>query len=1335
MDEIPEWSRYPPSRWFSGSSDPAAPKFWRGAQEARLLQQTGRSRKGVAPLSGMPRVMSQLTERSKLAVKTKEETAEAALRFGNIFVGALLSRQLRRVDGPQQPRVRPARKRSRALLELDAHLDEALAAAGNSAERAARRVERQARRRAARAGLTSHRSVRRQINLRQMVRERLNAVDVAAVVGNLQKQILDYNLVNIYDVTSRIYVLKFSRNEDKKFVLFEIGHRIHTTQFLRNTDHLPSNFNVKLRKHLRTRKLRSVRQVSQDRVVDFTFSSGEYAYHLIVQFFLPGNVYLTDYAYKVLTVLRPQNAGEAFFKVGQTYEIPETRVPWGVAVPREVIEQVLLGMKGGAVSVVAGASLSDEVDGKGGKGGKGKGQKRADDAAEGAGEFKDDSVHALLKSIFPSVHVTLMDHVLKEAMGDEHMGSKSVDALDRARIEESVEAIRKVVVSVAHSAALVPGFLYRGAQEYEDFSPFDVRPNAERFDDFNEALDAYFTQSEMKKIEKQEQPKKPIKLKKIKDDQDKRETKRQKEIEKLARDIELVETNRVVFDSVLDLLRTLVASGASWREITDQLAQQRESGHPLARHIRSVNIPDRRVDVCLPSEDTGFYGSGPSLQGRVTKKSAKKDGAAVEFDEASATLDYGLTCFQNLEIMYASKKRLAEKLERTRIGRDFALKRVDHQKEKEKQKKAGKSVSLTKVRKRMWFEKFHWFISSDGYLVLGGRDSTQNELLVKRYLTAGDLYFHAEVHGAASCILKNPKRTAESHPATIEEAACFAICLSSAWNEKMVVPAWWVHHHQVSRSAPTGEYLPHGSFMIRGKKNYVQPQRLEMAIGVVFHIEAPQLGADEPEPALGEDVEAPVVEASLSGDALGEELEGVDVPHDASVSDVGGQGAGGDQMDGGDDVKVVGGDSDEGEDLDDDYDVDDELNELLDDDEDTDESDESSDDEDTDESDESSDDGDTDDEDCSSGERASDVDDMSPSDDGSDDLEGAEGGAEESEADVNVEGGLSVDVGGGIAGQGENSVQTEEIVTEAKNESTRKSVAFGLDDSEKEPANRLVRFDTAQTDVKTVEVSGAQFRRTKQRRPTGYMCRGVDINEMLQQMQTLGLVDLDAPGVPEAPDATGHAKASVRFVEPEKVNNPPSVAKKLLSRLPTGIPGKGKQQARPSKLAQSKAARAKKKYGDDDEEIQELRLRLTGSKALKHVAQQAVVAESADKVEDAGTRPTYQREPIKPLDARELSSHMQQLRMLSKDPSGEDVIVSAVPMCAPYSALKSHPYHLKLVPGSTKKGAIAAQAVQHFLKVDEAKAQYVKLITTDQFALTLIENCKIPGSAHGARRA
>lgn len=57
----------------------------------------------------------------------------------------------------------------------------------------------------------------------------------------------------------------------------------------------------------------------------------------------------------------------------------------------------------------------------------------------------------------------------------------------------------------------------------------------------------------------------------------------------------------------------------------------------------------------------------------------------------------------------------------------------------------------------MWFEKFNWFISSENYLVLAGRDGQQNEMLVRRYLRAGDVYVHADIHGASSLIIKNPQ--------------------------------------------------------------------------------------------------------------------------------------------------------------------------------------------------------------------------------------------------------------------------------------------------------------------------------------------------------------------------------------------------------------------------------------------------------------------------------------------------------------------------------------------------------------------------------------------------
>jgi hypothetical protein len=48
--------------------------------------------------------------------------------------------------------------------------------------------------------------------------------------------------------------------------------------------------------------------------------------------------------------------------------------------------------------------------------------------------------------------------------------------------------------------------------------------------------------------------------------------------------------------------------------------------------------------------------------------------------------------------------------------------------------------------------------------------------------------------------------------------------------------AWWVNADQVSKSAPTGEFLPTGSFMVRGKKNFLPPAQLILGFGAVFLI-------------------------------------------------------------------------------------------------------------------------------------------------------------------------------------------------------------------------------------------------------------------------------------------------------------------------------------------------------------------------------------------------------------------------------------------------------------------------------------------------------------------
>ena len=134
-------------------------------------------------------------------------------------------------------------------------------------------------------------------------------------------------------------------------------------------------------------------------------------------------------------------------------------------------------------------------------------------------------------------------------------------------------------------------------------------------------------------------------------------------------------------------------------------------------------------------------------------------------------------------------------------------------------------------RKLRWFEKFHWFITSNGHVVIGGRDFKQNELIVRRYLTDNDLFFHADIHGAPAVVLKVDEK--EISGDEIYEAAQFAAAYSRAWKLGMsAIDVYWVKGNQVSKSPPPGEYLPKGAFMIRGKRNYIKNVPLVLGIGI-----------------------------------------------------------------------------------------------------------------------------------------------------------------------------------------------------------------------------------------------------------------------------------------------------------------------------------------------------------------------------------------------------------------------------------------------------------------------------------------------------------------------
>jgi len=137
--------------------------------------------------------------------------------------------------------------------------------------------------------------------------------------------------------------------------------------------------------------------------------------------------------------------------------------------------------------------------------------------------------------------------------------------------------------------------------------------------------------------------------------------------------------------------------------------------------------------------------------------------------------------------------------------------------------------SKEEARPLEWFEKFRWFISSEGFLCIGGRDATSNEIVIKKHIDSSDMVFHTESPGSPFFVIKTERKTPGE--ATIQETAIATASYSKAWKMGVsVTEVFWVTPDQVSKQAPSGEYMPKGAFMVRGKRNFIQ-STLGLAIG------------------------------------------------------------------------------------------------------------------------------------------------------------------------------------------------------------------------------------------------------------------------------------------------------------------------------------------------------------------------------------------------------------------------------------------------------------------------------------------------------------------------
>ncbi len=187
----------------------------------------------------------------------------------------------------------------------------------------------------------------------------------------------------------------------------------------------------------------------------------------------------------------------------------------------------------------------------------------------------------------------------------------------------------------------------------------------------------------------------------------------------------------------------------------------------------------------------------------------------VEIDGLPLEIDAKVTAHQNLVDRYRALKRVRERL--------LELPSLVQRQPVEK-------AAMREKEKKRWYEDFRHFTTTGGFIVVAGKSAGQNELLVRRYLEPSDIFLHADIHGAPATIIKTLGR--EPSERDLLEAAQFAASYSSAWSGGLyAVDVYWVRGSQVSKKAPSGEYLSKGAFMVYGKRNYIRRVKLGLGVG------------------------------------------------------------------------------------------------------------------------------------------------------------------------------------------------------------------------------------------------------------------------------------------------------------------------------------------------------------------------------------------------------------------------------------------------------------------------------------------------------------------------
>ncbi len=597
--------------------------------------------------------------------------------------------------------------------------------------------------------------------------------DVAAVTRELREVILDSRVNNIYQINAKTLLLKLHKTNEPAFrLIIEAGRRLNLTAYSIEKPQMPPTFCMALRKYLQNAWLTNVEQHEFERVVVLLFKSRTNALQLVMELFGDGNIILVGEEGRILQALVYKRMRDRSVVRNEVFRFPPSSGKNPFKISRDELSEAFRSF--GDVEIV----------------------------------------RAIAR--FLSIGGIYAEEILLKAGIDK---TKPCSTMSSGEIQAFFDSLRDSLNQVARGE-LEPCVVLDEMGDCVDVVPFRLRRyqiegfKLQMCNSFNEALDEYYVRASAIEqatvgTEVEELEREAARLKRVIADQEEAKVETEAEVKR----------NQHVGNTIYEYMNDL-------QVLMDRFLEGKQTGRELGVVISDI-VAGKQAD----EKPSVFFDSF----------SAKGLFLNVVIEGLKFSLDLHKTLFENASFFYERGKRARQKLEGIKTALADSNRKLEEIEAKTAKTRAAKLVQRAplseelakrRIKHKKWFEKFRWFISSDGFLVIAGRDATSNEVLIKKHAENGDIVFHADIVGAPFVVIETQGRQPSEQ--CLHEAGEFAAAYSRGWREGFgSVDVYWVSPKQLSKTGSSGESVGHGAFVVRGGRNWLRGVTLKLAVGVV----------------------------------------------------------------------------------------------------------------------------------------------------------------------------------------------------------------------------------------------------------------------------------------------------------------------------------------------------------------------------------------------------------------------------------------------------------------------------------------------------------------------